>query len=69
MNALIMASEAASTGIDPHTMAIIVGGGIFVALMVLLLVTVSYTNVGLRHADHDEVEDIHRQFKVHGDKH
>ncbi|PRB72326.1 hypothetical protein CQ011_01275 [Arthrobacter sp. MYb213] len=69
MNALIMASEAASTGMDPHTMAIIIGGGIFLTLMVLLLVTVSYTNVGMRHADHAEGEDVHRQFKVHGDKH
>lgn len=60
-----MASEAASTGIDPHTMALIIGGGIFVAFMILLLVTVSYTNVGNRHTVKPEPEDTHRQFKVH----
>lgn len=68
LNELILATEA-SAGIDPHTWALIIGGGIFAALMVLLLITVSYTNVGLRHADHDEVEDTHRQFKTHESKH
>ncbi|MGH3651405.1 hypothetical protein [Glutamicibacter sp.] len=65
MNALILASEAASTGMDPHTFAVIVGGGIFAALMVLLLITVSYTNVGNRHDAKPEPEDTHRQFKTH----
>lgn len=50
---------------DPHTFAVLVGGGIFAALMVLLLITVSYTNVGNRHDAKPEPEDTHRQFKTH----
>lgn len=69
MNALILASEAATTGPDAHTWSLIIGGVIFVALMLLLLITVSYTNVGLRHEEHDEVEDSHRQFKTHPEHH
>ena len=69
MNALIMASEAASSGLEPHTWALIIGGGIFVALMILLLITVSYTNVGNRHEAKEEEHDIHRQFKTHEHSH
>lgn len=65
MNALILASEAAETGLGGHTWSLLIGGGIFVALMILLLITVSYTNVGNRHSVKDEDQDIHRQFKTH----
>ncbi|WP_279403071.1 hypothetical protein [Arthrobacter sp. JCM 19049] len=43
--------------------------GIFVALMVGLLITMSYTNVGNRHQVKPEPHDIHRQTKVHETKH
>ncbi|MFJ2620074.1 hypothetical protein [Glutamicibacter sp. NPDC087344] len=70
MNALILASGAASTtGLDSHTWALIIGGGIFVAFMLLLLVTVSYTNVGLRHEIKPDDFDEHRQFKTHKEHH
>ncbi|WP_159609243.1 hypothetical protein [Glutamicibacter sp. JC586] len=65
MNALILASEASTTGISGHTWSLLIGGGIFVALMILLLITVSYTNVGNRHPAKEEDQDIHRQFKTH----
>ncbi|WP_022875299.1 hypothetical protein [Arthrobacter sp. PAO19] len=65
MNALILASEAAETGLGGHTWSLLIGGSIFVALMILLLITVSYTNVGNRHSVKDEEQDIHRQFKTH----
>jgi len=51
--------------LSAHTWSLLIGGGIFVALMILLLITVSYTNVGNRHSVKDEEQDIHRQFKTH----
>ncbi len=69
MNALILATEAASEGLPSETWALLIGGGIFVTLMILLLITVSYTNVGNRHDVKDEPHDTHRQFKVHEPKH
>ncbi|KSU68061.1 hypothetical protein [Arthrobacter sp. NIO-1057] len=65
MNALIMAAEASESGLGAHTWSLLIGGSIFVALMILLLITVSYTNVGNRHTVKEEEQDIHRQFKTH----
>lgn len=69
MNALILASEAASTGISAEGWSFIIGGTIFAALMLLLLITVSYTNVGMRHEAKPEEHDVHRQFKTHPEHH
>ncbi len=58
LNAAILASE--STGMSTQTHAIIVGGCIFLGFMLLLLITMSYTNVGNRHEIKAEAEDTHR---------
>ena len=69
MNALNLAVAATESGTDGHTWAIFIGGGIFLALMLGLLVTLSYTNVGNRHSAKPEPHDIHRQTKVHERNH
>lgn len=65
LNAAILASEATG-GIPTGTMALIIGGGIFALFMLMLLITMSYTNVGNRHHIKVEVDDAHRQ---HANKH
>ena len=47
-------------------MALIIGGGIFLLFMLMLLITMSYTNVGNRHEVKAETDDTHRQ---HANKH
>ncbi|MFJ6417336.1 hypothetical protein [Paeniglutamicibacter sp. NPDC091659] len=65
LNAAILASESAE-GIPTETMALIIGGGIFLLFMLMLLITMSYTNVGNRHEVKAEADDTHRQ---HANKH
>jgi hypothetical protein len=59
----IAAAEAESTA-GPS--ALLVGGSIMAVFLVLLLITVSFTNVGRRHEAHVEISDTHRQ---HSNKH
>jgi hypothetical protein len=65
---LIAASAATETagGMSTEVQALLVGGGIFVIFMVLLLITMSYSNVGNRHQVKAEPEDTHRS---HANKH
>ena len=65
LNAAILASESTG-GLPTQTLALIIGGGIFLLFMLMLLVTMSYTNVGNRHQVKPEPEDTHRQ---HTNKH
>ena len=65
LNAAIVASESTG-GIPTETMALLIGGGIFLLFMLMLLITMSYTNVGNRHQVKAETEDTHRQ---HANKH
>ncbi|SFT68199.1 hypothetical protein [Arthrobacter sp. ov118] len=44
----------------------VIGGAMFLVLVVLLLITLSYSNLGRRHAVVDEHADPHRQ---HPNKH
>lgn len=60
LNAAILASESAE-GIPTETMALIIGGGIFLLFMLMLLITMSYSNVGNRHRVVPESDDTHRQ--------
>jgi hypothetical protein len=46
--------------------ALLVGGSIMALFLLLLLVTVSFSNVGRRHEAHAEIPDAHRQ---HANKH
>lgn len=69
LNALYLAVAATESGLSGDTWALLIGGGIFIALMIGLLVTLSYTNVGNRHQAKPEPHDIHRQTKVHETKH
>jgi hypothetical protein len=39
----------------------VIGGSMFLVLVVLLLITLSYSNLGRRHAIVDEHSDPHRQ--------
>lgn len=69
LNTFMSAANAAAEttgGLETGTWAIIIGGGVFLLFMVLLLITVSFSNVGLRHTVEDEVADAHRQ---HTNKH
>lgn len=65
LNAAIFAAESTG-GMSTQTQALLVGGGIFLAFMVMLLVTMSYSNVGRRHQVKPEPEDVHR---THANKH
>jgi len=69
LNALNLAAAATDSALSGETWALLIGGAIFVALMVGLLITMSYTNVGNRHEAKAEPHDIHRQTKVHETKH
>jgi len=69
LNALNLATAASTSSLSGETWALLIGVGIFVALMVGLLITMSYTNVGNRHQVKPEPHDIHRQTKVHETKH
>lgn len=59
------ATESAG-GMSTGTQALIVGGVIFVLFLVLLLITMSYSNVSNRHEVVAEPEDTHR---THTNKH
>ncbi|GAA5229142.1 hypothetical protein [Paeniglutamicibacter antarcticus] len=65
LNAAILASESTG-GMSTGTQALLVGGGIFALLMLMLLITMSYSNVGNRHEIKPEPEDPHR---THTNKH
>ena len=60
------ATEETTGGLETGTWALIIGGGVFLLFMLMLLVTVSFSNVGLRHTVEDEASDSHRQ---HTNKH
>ncbi|GAA4380342.1 hypothetical protein [Paeniglutamicibacter cryotolerans] len=69
LNTLMSAATATSEttgGLETGTWALIIGGGVFLLFMLMLLVTVSFSNVGLRHTAEEEVSDSHRQ---HTNKH
>ncbi|MDQ0094015.1 hypothetical protein [Paeniglutamicibacter psychrophenolicus] len=65
LNAAILASESTG-GMATQTQALLVGGGIFLLFMLMLLITMSYSNVGNRHQVKPEPEDTHR---THTNKH
>ncbi|RAX51234.1 hypothetical protein DQ353_02355 [Arthrobacter sp. AQ5-05] len=65
LNAAILASESTG-GMSTGTQALLVGGGIFLLFMLMLLITMSYSNVGNRHQVKPEPEDTHR---THTNKH
>ncbi|WP_313814425.1 hypothetical protein [Glutamicibacter sp.] len=69
MNALTLAAEATNSALTAEGWSFLIGGVIFAAFMVLLLITVSYTNVGNRHTVKPEELDTHRQFKTHPEHH
>ena len=64
--ALVLAGAAEAEAEGAGTAALLVGGGIMAAFLVMLFITVSFTNVGRRHEAHAEVADQHRQ---HPNKH
>ncbi|MEE1622484.1 hypothetical protein ACQ3I4_14035 [Zafaria sp. Z1313] len=64
VGAAVAATEHAAE--SAANQALLVGGSIFAVFLVLLLITVSFTNVGRRHEAHAEVADTHRQ---HTNKH
>ena len=45
----------------------VIGGAMFLVLVVLLLITLSYSNLGRRHAVVDEHADPHRQHPAKHD--
>jgi uncharacterized membrane protein YtjA (UPF0391 family) len=65
LNAAVAATEGTG-GLSTGTQALMVGGVIFVVFLVLLLITMSYSNVGNRHQVKAEPEDTHR---THTNKH
>ncbi len=69
LNAMNLAAAAAESSMSADIQALLIGGAIFLALMLGLLVTLSYTNMGNRHTVKEEARDMHRQTKVHGSSH
>lgn len=66
LNAAIAASESTGGGMSTGAHALLIGGGLFFAFMVLLMITMSYSNVSNRHEVKAEPEDTHR---MHANKH
>ncbi len=62
LNAAEMAEEHHELAVSPY----VYGGAIMAALLLLMLITVSFTNVGNRHEAEPEHVDPQRQFP---DKH
>ncbi|WP_309079834.1 hypothetical protein [Zhihengliuella sp.] len=68
LNQLIATGTVAAAAEESGSadLALIIGGAIMALFLVMLLITVSFSNRGLGHAPHSEVADPHRQ---HPNKH
>ncbi|GAA2550202.1 hypothetical protein HD598_000742 [Neomicrococcus aestuarii] len=62
---LVTAAEAAAEAEGAGLLPYMIGGGIFVFFMVLLFVTLSFSNVGLRHEAHAQVNNPHKPVPHH----